>query len=153
MKKYLVQLDAEERAALEALTRNGKAAALKIRHAGILLAIDQSDAGPKLRDAEAAKAFGVCVRSIESLRKRLVEEGLDSALQRKKQASPSVQRMFDGEKEAKLIALACGPKPQGRVRWTMQLLADRAVQLKIVEKCSAKTVERTLKKTCSNRGW
>jgi homeodomain-containing protein len=153
MKKYIVQLDAEERLALETLTRNGKVAALKVRHAGILLAIDQSDAGPKLKDAQAAKAFGVCVRSIESLRKRLVEEGLESALHRKKQASPSVEPMFDGEKEARLIAVACGPKPQGRVRWTMQLLADRVVQLGIVEKCSAKTVERTLKKTFSSPGW
>jgi transposase len=153
MKKYIVRLDIEERAALEAITRNGKSAALKIRHAGILLAIDESDAGAKLTDAQAAKAFGVCVRSIELLRKRLVEEGLESALQRRKQVRPSIERMFDGEKEARLIALACGPKPQGRVRWTMQLLADRVVQLKILEKVSAKTVERTLKKTCSSLGW
>ena len=100
-----------------------------------------------MRDADAAKALGVSVRMIESLRKRLVEEGLEAALGRKEQASPSIQKMFDGEKEAKLIALACGPKPPGRSRWSLRLLSDRVVALDIVEHCSPQTVRRTLKKT------
>src|SRR5712691_7471408 len=104
MKKYIVRLDAEERAQLKQLVGAGKAAAYRIRHANILLAVDESEAGPKMKDVEAARAFGVGVGSIESLRKRLVEEGLDAALDRRKQVRPSIEQMFDGEKEAKLIA-------------------------------------------------
>jgi transposase len=147
MKKYIVRLDAAERARLEQLVRVGKAAAYRIRHANILLAVDESAAGPKMKDDKAARAFHVSVRSIESLRRRLVEEGLDAALDRKKQERPSVEKMFDGEKEAQLIAVACGKKPQGRARWTLKLLADRVVALKIVERCSPQTVMRVLKKT------
>jgi len=147
MKKYIVRLQAVERSMLEQLVRIGKAAAYRIRHANILLAVDQSDEGPKMKDIEAARAFNAGVRSIEALRKRLVEEGLDAALDRKKQARPSVEQMFDGEKEAKLIAIACGEKPQGRTRWTLELLADRVVTLNIVEHCSPQTVMRVLKKT------
>jgi transposase len=147
MKKYIVRLEAEERALLERLVNVGKAAAYRIRHANILLAVDESEAGSKMTDVEAARAFNVGVRSIELLRKRLVEEGLDAALERKKQVRPSVEKMFDGEKEARLIAIACGPKPQGRARWTLELLADRVVALKIVDRCSRQTVMRTLQKT------
>ena len=147
MKKYIVRLSAAERAQLEQLVRVGKAAAYRIRHANILLAVDASAAGPKMKDDEAAQAFHVSVRSIESLRRRLVEEGLAAALDRKKQERPSVEKMFDGEKEAQLLAVACGKKPQGRARWTLELLADRAVALKIVERCSPQTVMRVLKKT------
>jgi transposase len=146
MKKYMVGLGAEERLQLHELVRTGKRAAYVVRHANILLAVDESEAGKKMSDEQAAHAYGVSVRSIEHLRQRLVEEGLEAALGRKKQTSPSVERMFDGEKEAKLIAIACGPKPQGRVRWTLELLADRVVKLKIVEKCSPKTIGRVLKK-------
>ncbi len=147
MKKYLVRLEAEERGQLEQLVRVGKAAAYRIRHANILLAVDESEAGPKLKDAQAAEAFGVAVRSIESLRKRFVEEGLDTALDRRKQVRPSVEQMFDGEKEAKLIAMACEAKPEGRARWTLELLAEKVVALKIVDHCSPQTIMRTLKKT------
>jgi transposase len=147
MKKYIVRLDAAERARLEQLVRVGKAAAYRIRHANILLAVDAAAPGLKMKDDAAAWAFHVSVRAIESLRRRLVEEGLDAALDRKKQERPSVEKMFDGEKEAQLIAAACGKKPQGRARWTLELLADRAVALKIVERCSPQTVMRVLKKT------
>ena len=146
MKKHVVRLEAGERAALEIMVRTGKRSVLTIRHANILLAVDESDAGAKMTDAEAARAFGAAVRSVEYLRQRLVEEGLEAALQRKKQVRPSVERMFDGEKEARLIAIACGPKPEGRARWTLELLADRVVQLRIVEKCSPPTIGRVLKK-------
>lgn len=147
MKKYIVRLEAEERVRLQEIVGSGKRSALTIRHAHILLAVDESEGGPRLTDAEAARAFGVAVGSVENLRKRLVEEGLDAALSRRKQVRPSVERMFDGEKEAKLIAIACGPKPQGRARWTLELLADRAVALKVVETCSPSTIGRVLKKT------
>jgi hypothetical protein len=147
MKKYIVRLGAEERDRLSHLVRAGKASALRIRHANVLLAVDQSDAGPALKDEQVARTLGISVRSIEYLRQRFVEAGLESALDRRKQASPSVQRMFDGEKEAKLIAVACGPKPTGRARWTLKLLADRVVQLKIVDRCSTETIRRVLQKT------
>ncbi len=146
-RKYIVRLDGKERLRLEQLVGVGRAAAYRIRHANILLAVDESDAGPKMKDVDAARAFNVSVRSIESLRKRLAEEGLDAALDRKKQVRPSIEKMFDGEKEAQLIAIACGPKPAGRARWTLELLADRVVTLKIAEHCSPQTVMRTLKKT------
>ena len=146
-KKYTVRLEAGERSRLEQLVGAGKSAAYRIRHANILLAVDESDAGPKMKDVEAARAFNVAVRSVESLRKRLVEEGLDAALDRKKQAVPSVEKIFDGEKEARLIAVACGPKPEGRVRWTLELLADQVVSLKIVDRCSPSTIGRVLQKT------
>jgi hypothetical protein len=149
MKKYIVRLDAEERQRLKELVRVGKAAAYRIRHANILLAVDESAAagGVRMTDAQAARAFGASVRSIESLRKRCVEEGLDAALERKKPIRPSVEPMFDGVREAKLIAIACGPKPQGRTRWTLELLAERVVRLGIVEHCSPQTVMRVLQKT------
>ncbi len=147
MKRWVVRLEAEERAGLEQLVRSGKAAALRIRRANILLAVDESEGSARLKDPEAASAFGVAVRSIESLRKRFVEEGLATALDRKRQVRPSVASMFDGEKEARLIAIACGPKPAGRGRWTLELLADRVVALKIVERCSPQTIMRTLQKT------
>lgn len=147
MKKWIVRLEAEERERLRQLVRVGKAAAFKIRHANVLLAVDESQEGPGLADAQVAEALQISVRSIESLRRRLVEEGLELALGRKKRETPSIEPMFDGAKEAKLIAVACGPKPNGRIRWTMQLLADRVVELKIVDHCSRETVRRTLKKT------
>jgi predicted DNA-binding protein len=147
MKKYIVRLQDEERERLEQLARAGKAAAYKIRHANILLAADESTDGRKLKDGQVAKALGVAVRSIELLRRRFVEQGLEACLERRKQVRPSVERMFDGEKEAKLIAVACSAAPEGRARWTLELLADRVVRLNIVEHCSTETVRRTLKKT------
>jgi transposase len=146
MKKYVVKLEASERKRLEELVREGKAAGYRIRHANILLAVDESDGGGNLTDIEASKAFGVSVRSIEHLRKRLVEQGLDAALERKKQEKPRAGKLFDGEKEARLIAIACGKKPEGRLRWTMELLAGEVVRLKIVEHCSDTTVQRVLQK-------
>ena len=147
MKKYTVRRDAEERERLEAVVRVGKSAAYRIRHAPVLLAVEESPAGPPCTEAEASRALTVRVRTIESLRKRFVEEGLAAAWERKKQVRPRVEPMFDGEKEAKLIAVACGPKPNGRARWTLELLAERVVALKIVEQCSPATVGRVLKKT------
>jgi hypothetical protein len=147
MKKYVVRLEADERVRLEQMVRVGKSGALRIRHANVLLAVDESEAGPRLADAAVAEALGVAVRSIESLRQRFVEEGFDAALERRKQVRPSIELMFNFEKEAWLIAVACGAKPEGRARWTLELLAERVVALKIVERCSPKTIERVLKKT------
>ena len=146
MKKWIVHLETEERRELQQLVRVGKAAAYKIRHANMLLAVDESEQGPGCKDEEVSRTLGVTVRSIEMLRCRFVEEGLEACLVHKKQGLPSANRKFDGEKEAKLIATACGPAPKGRARWTLKLLADRVVQLGIVESCGAETIRRTLKK-------
>src|SRR3954452_19256742 len=103
MKRYVVRLEAEERRRLEELASAGKAAAYKIRHANVLLAADESPGGPGLTDEQVSRALGVSVRSVEYLRRRLVEEGLDACLRRKPQARPGVGRTFDGEEEAKLV--------------------------------------------------
>jgi transposase len=147
MKKWIVRLESEERDQLERVVRVGTASAYRIRHANVLLAVDESPRGARFRDTDAARAFGVSVRSIESLRQRYVEEGLEAALGRKKQERPSVAPMFDGTKEAKLVAIACGKAPSGRSGWTLKLLAERVVELKIVERCSADTVRKVLQKT------
>ena len=146
-KKWVVRLEAEERDRLRQMVRAGRTAAYKVRHANTLLAVDESEGGAGLGDAEASAALGVSVRAIEGLRRRFVTEGLEACLGRKRQVRPSVERKFDGDKEARLIAVACGAAPQGRERWTLRLLADRMVELRIVERCSRETVRRTLKKT------
>ena len=145
MKKWIVRLEPDERHELERLVRLGRAAGYRIRHARVLLAVDESAAGPALPDEQVARALGVAVRSVESLRRRLVEEGLAAAVGRKKREPRA--GMFDGAKEARLIAVACGPKPAGAARRTLRLLADRAVELRIVERCSRETVRRVLQKT------
>ena len=150
-KKYVVRLTALEREGLERLVRAGKAAAYKIRHANVLLAVDESRHGAGLTDERAAEALGVSVRAIEQLRKRLVEQGLEACLERKRQDRPSVEPTFDGEKEARLIALACSKAPDGRERWSLRLLADRVVELRIVDSASHETVRRVLSKTRSSR--
>ena len=147
MKRWIVRLDAEERQRLEQLVGAGKAAAYKIRHANVLLAVDESPGGRQRTDAEVAGTLGITTRCIEGLRRRYVEQGLEACLARKGQERPSVEPIFDGKQEAKLIALACGPAPEGRTRWTLELLADRVVALRIVERCSDETVRRVLKKT------
>lgn len=147
MKRWIVRLEAEERDRLEQLVGAGKAAAYKIRHANILLAVDESLVGRRRTDAAVARTLGVTTRSIEMLRRRFVEQGLEACLARKPQDRPSKEPIFDGKREAQLIALACGPAPEGRTRWTMELLADRVVALRIVDRCSDETVRRVLKKT------
>jgi len=147
-KKYVVRLTAEERALLTEISSKGKAAAYKIRHANILLKVDADGLG--WSDEETAEAFGCHANTVRNVRQRLVEQGLEAALGRKQQQAPSREKIFDGEKEARLIAVSCGEPPAGCARWTMQLLADRVVELEIVAAASASTVGRTLKKTsCS----
>ncbi len=144
-KKYVVRLTQHERTGLEAMVKKGKAAAYKIKHANILLAADVT--GPAWPDRQIAEALSCHPRSVENVRRRLVLEGLDAALERKKQVRPSRPRTLDGQGEAKLIALACSSPPEGRDRWTLKLLADALVELDVVEAISDQTVRRTLKKT------
>ena len=148
-KKYVVRLGAEERERLDAMIRTGKRAAQMLMKARVLLAADVD--GPGLSDGHIVEMLGTSRSSVERVRQRLVEEGLEAALARKKQERPSRTPIFDGEAEAKLIALACSPPPQGRARWTLQLLEEKVVALGIVERASDNTIGRTLKKTLSSR--
>ena len=146
MKKYVVRLAREERAPLEPLVNTGKGAAKTLLHARILLAADQGPEGPAWTDEQIAEGLSAHPRTVANVRQRLVEQGLDAALHRKKQDRPSRGRVLDGCGEARLIALSCSQPPEGRMRWTLQLLADKLVELKIVESISGETVRGTLKK-------
>lgn len=152
MKKYLVTLTATEREFLTGLIATGKAAAKKLTHARILLKADQADDGPAWTDQQIAEALEVSVATIERVRQRFVEQGLEAALGRKKPDKPSRERKLDGAGEARLIALACSQAPPGRVAWTLQLLAHKLVELKVVASICPETVRQTLQKTRSSRG-
>jgi|SRR5271166_2855936 len=152
MKKYLVSLTDEELQFLHRLTAAGKASVLKVTHARILLKADQADGGPAWPDERIAEAFEVGLSTVARLRQRFVEQGLEAALSRKKQERPSRTRKLDGRAEARLIALACSAPPEGRKEWSLRLLADRLVELEIVDAVSDETVRRVLKKTNSSRG-
>ena len=146
MKKlYIVDLTEPEREALLALTQKGTAPVRKVRRAQVLLLADQGHT-----DAQIAGALQVGTATVERLRKRLVEEGLEAALAEK--ARPGATRKLDGKQEAFLVALACTKPPEGRQCWTMQLLADRMVALGVVEDLSDETVRRRLKQTSSSPG-
>ena len=147
MKKYVVRLTSEERMTLQRLVSVGKAAARRILHARILLAADQGPEGPAWKDDQIAQGLSAHPRTIANVRQRLVEQGLEAAVDRKKQERPSRGRKLDGKAEARLIAMRCGEPPEGRMRWTLHLLADKMVELKIVDSVSYETVRRVLKKT------
>lgn len=144
-KRYIVRLKAPERTELEGLISKGKASARKIAHAQILLKVDQD--GPRWTDERAADAFGVHTSTVRFVRERFVFEGLEAAVNRKKQDHPSRERKLDGAKEAQLLAVACSQPPQGRVRWTLKLIAGRLVELDVVDGISPETVRQALKKT------
>ena len=152
MKKYKVTLTADERQHLTTLIAAGKAAAQKLAHARILLKADQADGGPGWTDDRIAEAVEVSTDTVGRVRQRFVEEGLDAALARKPQARPSRERKLDGRAEARLIAVACSAPPAGRKRWTLKLLADRLVELEVVDAVGRETVRQTLQKTTSRRG-
>jgi transposase len=147
MKKYRVTLTAEERQNLHQLIAAGKAAAKKLAHARILLKADAAPGGPAWSDQRIAEALDLSIATVERVRQRFVEQGLEAALGRKPQDRPSRLRTLDGRAEAHLIALACSAPPEGRTVWTMQLLADKLVELEVVDSISDETVRRTLKKT------
>lgn len=147
MKKYIVTLTGDERQVLSELIATGKAAATKLAHARILLKADAAEGGPAWPDHQIAEAVEVSIATIERIRQRFVEQGLEAALMRKPQARPSRERTLDGRAEAKLIALACSQPPDGRKAWTMRLLADKLVELEVVPSVSDETVRRSLKRT------
>lgn len=145
-KTYIVELTSEERNQLKRLINIGRTAAYKQRHARILLLADKGAKRPAMKDDNIAKAVSCGRVTVERVRKRFVEEGLQEALARHK-SRRQYQRKLDGKGEAHLIALACGEPPEGQKRWTLRLLADRMVALEYVDCLSYQTVRRTLKKT------
>ena len=154
-KKYIVTLTEEEQSQLKDLVSKGKGAAYRIKHAHILLNSDEN--GPHRRDKEIAQLLSCHFNTVANVRRRFVEQGLEAALERQKRATPPTPPKLDGRGEARLIALACSKPPQGRAKWTMQLLADELVTLGVVESISDETVRKTLKKTnssltCANVG-
>ncbi len=140
-KKYIVTLTESEREALREIISTGKGAARRLAHARILLKADQG-----LTDEAIVEAVEVSRPTVERVRRRLVEEGMDSALHPNKPDKPRLRKL-DGRAEAHLIALACSGPPQGQVRWTLRMLADKMVELEYVDSLSYETVRRTLKKT------
>jgi transposase len=146
--RYRVTLTPQERKELEELTRRGQTHARRFIHARALLLCDAD--GPAWNVADTATALGVSSRTIEHLKKRFVEDGLDAALERKLREKPPREVIFDGAFEARLIALACSDVPEGHRRWTVRLLADKAVELNFASSVSHMTVQRVLKKTNLN---
>jgi hypothetical protein len=145
--RYRVTLTQEERKELETMTRRGKTHARKFIHARALLLCDAGADGPAWNVADVATALGVTSRAIEHLKKRFVEYGFEAALVRKPREKPPRDVIFDGAFEARLITLACSDAPEGHRRWTVRLLADKAVELRFAESVSHMTVQRVLKKT------
>jgi transposase len=149
-KNYVVVLSAEERARLEKLISTGRTSSKRQIQARILLKADTSEAGPAWSDEQISEALEVSVSTVARVRKRSVEQGLTAVLDPSVVRRPS-RRRLDGEQEARLLAVACSPPPEGRARWTLRLLADKMVELEVVESISYETVRRTLKKTRSSR--
>lgn len=149
-KGYVVVLSSEERERLEKLISTGRTSSKRQIRARILLKADTSAVGPGWSDEQISEALEVSVSTVARVRKRSVEQGLAAVLDRVVVRRPS-RRRLDGEQEARLIAVACSPPPEGRARWTLRLLADKMVTLEVVESISYETVRRTLKKTKSSR--
>lgn len=150
-KRYRVKLTKEEREALLKLISKGKAAARELSHARILLQADEGAEEPGQRDEAISERLHVSISTIERVRKQFVEEGMKRALSHKRPYRTKAKKL-DGEVEARLIALACAEPPTGRERWTMQLLADKLIELEVVEAISDETVRLALKKMNSNLG-
>ena len=151
VKKYRVGLTEEEQEELKVLASKGRAAAYKQTHARILLLCDENQADGPMMDQEVARAMKVGTATVERVRRRCVEQGVEAALGRKEQLNRR-RKKLDGEGEAHLIAMAISQPPEGRVSWTLQMLADGLVEREIVDSISTETVRRTLKKTGSSLG-
>jgi homeodomain-containing protein len=150
-KKFVVKLSSEERKRLNTLISRGKATAKIILKARILLKADQSEAGEGWSDEEICHVLDTNVGMVARVREKLVTEGLDAVFTRKKRETPPIEPIFDGEKQAQLIALACSKPPPGHARWTIRLLAEHVVERKIVDSAHFNTVARALKKTTLSR--
>jgi hypothetical protein len=149
--KYHVTLTDEERDSLKKLINKGRTAGYRIKHANILLALDENGGDKKWTDTKVAEAYHTTDVTVTAIRKRFVEGGLEAALERKKRETPPVVKI-DGEKEARIIALACSDPPAGHAEWTLRLLAGKTVQLGIFDSISHTAIANCLKKTKSSRG-
>ena len=149
--KHEIELSEEQRFVLHQLISSGKASARQLAHARILLKIDRNAPGPRWTDEQVAEAFEMSRYTVMRIRERFVNNGLDDALNHRHGPRTRTPAM-DGEQEAHLLALSCGPCPAGQARWTLRLLADRMVELGYVEHVSHETVRKVLKKTSSSRG-
>jgi len=150
-KKFVVKLSGEERAQLIVLISKGKTAAMTVLKARILLKADQGEAGEGWPDEKICEALDTNVSMASRVREKFVMQGLDAVFARKQRETPPVAPIFDGERQAQLIALACSAPPEGYAHWTIRLLAEHAIERKIVETAHFNTVGRALKKTISNR--
>jgi len=152
MRKYKVTLEKEEREGLQAITRKGSHQSQKVVNALILLNCDQGLGNEqRMRGEDVANVLRISMRKIDRVKRRFVEEGLEAALGIR-QGRRAHERKTDGDFEAHLVALSCGKPPQGFARWSLRLLADRAVELQYIDSVSYETIRRVLKKTKSNRG-
>jgi Homeodomain-like domain len=149
-KRYVVELSADERKRLEELIRKGKSPAKKQLKARILLRADESRRGPNGNDPKISEALGTYPMMCARVRQQFAQGGIDAVLNRKQRATPPVPRIFDGEKEARLIALACSQPPEGRTKWTLRLLESKVIELNIVDHASDNTIGRVLKKMRSS---
>lgn len=149
-KKYVLKLTAQERDELEQVTARGVAAVRKVQKARALLLCDQGELGPAWKDVDVAEAVGTSVRSLESWRRRACENGPLESLQPRWGGGRKPK--LDGRGEARVVQLACSRSPEGRGRWSLRLLADRLVELQVVDTISHETVRQTLKKTILSRG-
>jgi hypothetical protein len=148
--RYRVTLTSQEREELEALTKTNKTNAKQFLYARTLLLCDTGPEGPAWKVEDISEAMGFTPRMIEHLKKRFIEEGLAATLQRKEREKPPREVIFDGAFEARLVTLACSKAPEGRQRWTIRLLAEKAVELNMMPSVSPMTIHRILKKTNLN---
>ena len=146
-KRYKVTLTEDERKRLRQMTKDGKTTSKRFINARALLLCDASDGGPNWLVVDVAEALGVTSRTIEHLKKRFVEDGLEVAIGRKAREKPPIETRYDGAFNARLIQLACSEAPPGHTRWTVRLLSEKIVELKIAPTCSPMAVCRALKKT------
>jgi transposase len=157
-KVYRVELSQQDREQLKDLVRRGKLekgkrpSALKLTRARLLLKADQAEGGPAYTDATIAETLDVSPKTVFNIRQKWVELGLEQTLERRPQKTPSRQPKLDGKAEAKLIACSCGPAPEGRSKWTLQLLSDKVIELGLADSICRETVRQTLKKTSSSLG-
>jgi len=144
---YHVNLTTKERKALLDIVKKGSASAKTIMHANVLLAADENNQQPKRSENEIAEMFNVHSQTVHSIRKEFSLHGLEAALSRKKRETPPVPAKITGDVEAKIIALSCSEPPEGRSRWTLRLLADKAIELNYVDSISHVAIGNLLKKT------
>ena len=147
VKKYVVKLSEAEREYLQTLVNKGKSPAKRLLKARILLKADVSEHGEGWSDGRIVEALDTNMSMVTRVRQQLVEEGLQAVLSRKLRETPARTPIFDGEKQARLTALACSTPPEGYARWTLRLLENKVVELGIVETASDSTIGRVLKKT------